>query len=104
MARAIRRNQRRNPQVAGFIPPKNPRPYIKTSHHLSFTGDVARSRANWSNFNAGVRSERARWQQYAGNGTMTAGVGAGEYVMGMVSVGILFFVIGWGLAEGKKAA
>ena len=53
-----------------------------------------------------------RWQQKGvynnfGGGGMTTGISTmsvAHYALGLASVGILFFVIGYGYAEGKKAA
>mgnify|MGYP003118269093 FL=1 len=99
-------NPPRNPRRAGFVRSRNTQPYIKTSHHLSFDGDVSRDRAKWSNFNAQIKRDRANWNQYAGNGMMTQpqGIPASTVIMGYVNVAILFFIIGWAYNEGKKAA
>ena len=109
MARVIRTtNPPRNPQRAGFVRKRNTAPYVKTSNYANFQGQVPQDRAKWSNFNPINRAERAPWVQYAGNGNgMQAGMGGmdvSQYVMGLASVGILFFIIGWGYAEGRKYA
>lgn len=78
--------------------------------HFGFTGRVKAENPQWSNFSTSFqpvnRAERAPWVQYSG-GPMQAGMGGmdvSQYVMGLASVGILFFVIGFGYAEGKKFA
>ncbi len=44
------------------------------------------------------------WRRFDGGRSNMMDKSASQYVMGLLGVGILFFVIGYGYQEGKKAA
>lgn len=74
-------------------------------------GNASFVRFDGTSWQQGNRNETTGWQQGgvfnnfegAGNGNMSR-MSVAQYFLGLASVGILFYVIGYSYAEGRKAA